>query len=201
MPTTDTFYAYIKCLACRGIISGYGDGTFRPGNDLTRGQAAKILSGAAGFSEAVPSERQTFRDVAPETTFWVYVERLAERGVLRGYQCGAPGEPCPGLYYRPQSAITREQFAKLDANAARYVDPIPSTQQTFSDVPPSSEFWEYIERVSMHGVVSGYGCGVEGEPCPGRYFRPHNNLSRGQTAKIVSNTFYPDCAVSLKNKP
>ncbi|MDQ6740708.1 MAG: S-layer homology domain-containing protein, partial [Actinomycetota bacterium] len=27
-----TFYAYIKCLTCKGIVSGYSDGTFRPGN-------------------------------------------------------------------------------------------------------------------------------------------------------------------------
>src|SRR5687768_2414901 len=36
-----TFYNFVQCLACRGIVSGYSDGTFRPSNDVTRGQAAK----------------------------------------------------------------------------------------------------------------------------------------------------------------
>jgi hypothetical protein len=31
VPEGSTFYAYIRCLACRGVVSGYADGTFRPG--------------------------------------------------------------------------------------------------------------------------------------------------------------------------
>ncbi len=38
-----TFYTYILCLSCRGVISGYSDGTFRPGDPITRGQIAKVL--------------------------------------------------------------------------------------------------------------------------------------------------------------
>ena len=33
---------------------------------------------------------------------------------------------------------------------------IPPNQQTFTDVSPDSTFWVYIERVALHGVVSGY---------------------------------------------
>ena len=34
---------YIRTMAAQGIISGYADGTFRPNNNITRGQMAKIL--------------------------------------------------------------------------------------------------------------------------------------------------------------
>lgn len=190
---TDTFYPYIRCQACRGIFGGYSDGTFRPGSNLTRGQAAKIVSMAAGFTEVVPPTQQSFNDVPVDSTFWVYAERLFEHGVVNGYPCGAPGEPCPGLYYRPQDNITREQFVKLDALAAGFTDPIPPTRQSFNDVPPASVFWIYIERLSLHNVMSGYACGASGEPCPGTYFRPGNNVTRGQASKIVSNTFSPGC--------
>jgi spore coat protein A len=201
VPMTDTFYSFIRCLACRGIISGYSDGTFRPGTSLTRGQAAKILSNAAGFTEPVPLTQQTFSDVPVESTFWVYIERLYQRGVMSGYTCGDPGEPCPGTYYRPQNNITREQFAKLDANVAGYVDTVPSTQQTFNDVPSTSIFWIYVERVALHNVLSGYECGAEGEPCPGAYFRPRMNVTRGQASKIITNTFFTACQARLKTAP
>lgn len=191
----NTFYSYIRCEACQGIFSGYPDGTFRPSNTLTRGQSAKILSIAANFTDAVPAGRQTFNDVAANSTFWIYVERLAQRGIVNGYSCGDVGEPCPGVYYRPQNDVTREQFAKLDALAAGYADAIPETQQTFRDVLRLSVFYAYIERVAMHSVISGYACGAENEPCPGFYFRPGNNITRGQAAKIVSNTFSPNCQV------
>ena len=37
------FYTFIRCLACRQIVSGYADGTFRPQNNVTRGQMAAFL--------------------------------------------------------------------------------------------------------------------------------------------------------------
>jgi hypothetical protein len=69
--------------------------------------------------------------------------------------------------------------------------------QTFEDVPPGSVFYTYTERLASRGVMQGYPCGGTGEPCvpPDNrsYFRPFNNATRGQTAKIVANTFMHDC--------
>ena len=50
--------------------------------------------------------------------------------------------------------------------------------------------------VNRPGVIGGYPCGAPLEPCDNQnrpYFRPSNGLTRGQTAKIVSNTFFPNC--------
>ena len=61
--------------------------------------------------------------------------------------------PC----FLPGNNVTRGQMAKIDANAARLQPtPIPSTQQTFTDVPYGSPFWLYVERAALHGVISGY---------------------------------------------
>jgi hypothetical protein len=43
VPLDHPFYAYIETAYRHGIISGYGDGTFRPFNDATRGQISKIV--------------------------------------------------------------------------------------------------------------------------------------------------------------
>lgn len=43
VPTYDAFYTYVETVAGHGVVSGYADGTFRPGNLLTRGQASKII--------------------------------------------------------------------------------------------------------------------------------------------------------------
>ena len=43
-----TFYTFIETIFNRGLVGGYGDGTFRPGNPLTRGQLSKVLSLAVG---------------------------------------------------------------------------------------------------------------------------------------------------------
>ena len=61
VPNPSTFYAFIRCLACRNIVNGYSDGTFRPNNNVTRGQLSKIVSNSAGFSDPQPT--QMFEDV------------------------------------------------------------------------------------------------------------------------------------------
>ena len=43
---SSTFYRYIETAVQHGILSGYNDGTFRPGNNAIRGQIAKILYNA-----------------------------------------------------------------------------------------------------------------------------------------------------------
>jgi hypothetical protein len=199
VPVGSTFYTWIRCLACRGIINGYPDGTFRPNNNVTRGQLSKIVSNSAGFSE--PHTEQTFQDVAPGSTFYDYVERLASRGYIGGYPCGTvPSEPCVPPdnlpYFRPNNNATRGQISKIVSNAAGFIEPV--TGQTFEDVPPGSTFYDFIERLASRGVMSGYPCGsVPSEPCvpPDNrpYFRPNNNATRGQTSKIVANTFFPNC--------
>ena len=61
-----------------------------------------------------------------------------------------------------------------------------------------------MERLLLNrpGVMAGYPCGGDNEPCvpPGDrpYFRPGNPLTRGQTSKIVANTFFPECNPPLR---
>jgi hypothetical protein len=212
VPASNDFYPFIRCLACRGIISGYNTAPpcpagqtpcFLPSAKVTRGQTAKIVSNAAGFNDAIPSTRQTFVDVPNTNPFWLYIERLTEpqRGYISGYNasppCPAGQVPC----FLPYNNVTRSQIAKIDANAAGYADSIPPTQQTFQDVPNANVFWVYIERARLHGVIGGYtGDGTTVNACTGQaetagllYFRGCTTATRGQTAKIVANTFYPDC--------
>jgi carboxypeptidase T len=196
VPPDHTFYEPVRCLACRGIVSGYADGTFRPGNEVTRGQLSKIVSNAAGF-ENDPGP-QIFTDVAPANTFYTWINRLARRGIMSGYGCGGPGEPCDSEnrpYFRWVANATRGQTSKIVANAAKIIG--PPTGRQFEDVPPSHPFYEWIEKLAALGVMGGYPCGGLNEPCvpPNNrpYFRPANNVTRGQSARIVANTFYPDC--------
>jgi len=193
------FYPFIRCLACRGIVSGYADGTYRWGNNVTRGQLAKIIAGSANLQNGIPSTQQTFADVPPTNAFWLFIERLAPTGAIAGYTCGGPGEPCDPQnrpYFRWSNPATRGQIAKIAANAAGFNDPIPTTQQTFADVPVTNPFWLFIERLGLRGIISGYACGGPGEPCDPQtrpYFRWGANTTRGQMAKIAANTFFPNC--------
>lgn len=210
-----TFYAYIRCLACRGIASGYRcggaaepcdqnhDAYYRPSAMVTRGQLSKITANAAGLSNAISDGRQSFHDVLPLLTdpFYVYIERLLQTGAITGYRCDTTdpqtGEflPCDSQrrpWFRPGNQATRGEISKIAAIAAGFVDNIPRTRQTFADVPQSSPFWVYVESLASRHVIDGYNdaghCGIA-TPC----FRYNDNTTRGQMAKIAANTFFPDC--------
>jgi hypothetical protein len=129
VPPGSTFYPYIQCMACQGIINGYpcgGDGEpcdpgnnpyFRPGNNVTRGQFAKIAANAAGFDET-PGAQQ-YEDVLPGSTFYDFIWRLTDRGLVSGFPCGGPGEPCGPTnlpYFRPGADATRGQASKIVSN-------------------------------------------------------------------------------------
>ena len=210
VPADYTFYSVVRCLACRNILTGYpcgqmatepcgesGDPYFRPGAKISRGQIAKIVANAAELDD--PPGTRIFEDVAEGTPFYDYIQRLTNEGYISGYPCGTvASEPCqPGSrpYFRPGANATRGQLSKIVANAAEIEDAVSG--QTYEDVGTGSPFYLYIERLSALDVMSGYPCGTAaGEPCqPGNrpYFRPNADVTRGQAAKIVANTFYPGC--------
>ena len=130
---SNPFYTWINRLSMRGHMGGYPCGTvpeepcnppenrpyFRPFANATRGQIAKIVSNAAGFSDTPPS--QTFEDVPLDHSFYTWIERLASRGYMSGYPCGGgEGEPCgpeSRPYFRPYNNATRGQTSKIVANA------------------------------------------------------------------------------------
>jgi hypothetical protein len=210
VPPGNTFYPHVRCLACRGIDTGYACGGvgepcnsqnhpyFRINSLIKRDDLAHMVAASAGFSED-PGPRR-FEDVPPSNPYYVWVQRMANRGLIGGYPCGGVGEPCipPNnwAYYRPNANATRGQIAKIVSNGAGFSE--PPVGQLFEDVPPTQPFYEWIQRLANRGVMGGYGCGGSaGEPCipPTNrpYFRWYNDATRGQVAKIVANTFFPGC--------
>jgi subtilisin family serine protease len=181
----DLFYPYIAHLVQLGAVSGYGT-EFRPFNDLTRGQGAKMAVLALGGALANPSA-PTFADVAPVNPFYIYVETAAARDMAHGYPCGGPGEPCPGQYFRPFLPVTRAQLAKIVVVARGWTLLSPE-EATFTDVPLGSPLAPYVETIAARNIVTGYPCGTAGEPCDPQnraYFRPLAPSTRAQAAKIV----------------
>src|SRR5688500_5365717 len=53
------FYAFVETAVAHGAISGYSDGTFRPGVAATRGQISKMIYFASSSTALTTEERQT----------------------------------------------------------------------------------------------------------------------------------------------
>jgi hypothetical protein len=163
----DYFYAAVGYLAARGIISGYADGTFRPSTPATRGQLAKIVVLGEGWPPDT-SGGPHFRDVPPGYVFYPAIETAVHHGILSGYADGT---------FRPGADVTRGQLSKIIVGARGW--PLDTGGGPhFTDVPPGSPFYSYVETAAARGIVSGYA---------DHTFRPGNDATRGQIAKIVYN--------------
>jgi uncharacterized repeat protein (TIGR01451 family) len=111
-------YKYVEYAVAEGVVVGYPDGTYRPTQQVTRGQMAVYVARAmvapAG-DEGVPDPpaEPTFLDVTG-TSEWVWcyphVEYVVDEGVVGGYADGT---------YRPQYTVTRDQMAVYVTRAFR----------------------------------------------------------------------------------
>jgi 5'-nucleotidase / UDP-sugar diphosphatase len=164
---SDYFYEAVRYLYCHGVVSGYADGTFRPGNNVTRGQICKIVVLALNVPLYVPPS-PTYCDVPRDDPFYVYIETY--------HHMQPPCQICgPDCTFRPYNLTTRGQLTKIVAMAACWPIYTPGTP-TFSDVPTTHPFYTFVETAYHYGVISGY---VD------HTFRPNNNITRGQVSKVA----------------
>jgi hypothetical protein len=188
VPANYWAYGYIEWAYCHGIVNGYPDNTFHPEANATRGQIAKMVVLAAQLPLALPPGAPHFTDVPSGSTFYTYVEVAYGNGIIQGYPCGGPFEPCPGAYFRPFNPVTRAQLAKMIVLAAGF-PPVNPPTPVFADVPVGYWAYSYIATAAAHNVVGGYPCGGPGEPCPGAYYRPDTYATRAQLCKMLFQAF------------
>lgn len=106
-PFTDISGSYagkeIEALAQAGIISGYEEGRFFPGQPITRAELAKILVLATGRTESA-NPPAAFGDVAPDSWYRGYVAALVEANITEGTSAAT---------FSPDALVTREELAVL----------------------------------------------------------------------------------------
>ena len=93
------------------IIEGCGDGTFRPGNYLTRAEACAMTARAISFEKEYDGSH-SFTDVKDDEWYSGYVGYCAERGLLDEF----------GDTLSPDSYITRAEYSRLLYNCSLYMD-------------------------------------------------------------------------------
>jgi hypothetical protein len=151
-------------MADDGVLSGYTDGTFRPGKSVTRGQLATLLVRLLDLeaSGSVPS----FSDVPSDHPHAEAIGIVASHGIVGGYGDGT---------YRPGASLARGQAATMLVRG--FGVPDATGPHGFSDVPDSHVHAAGIAAAAEHGVVGGFNDGT---------FRPGSSLTRGQIASLLA---------------
>jgi hypothetical protein len=84
VPSTHFVFDCLSKLVDKEITKGYGDGTFRPDDTVTRGGALTMLSRA--FNLDLPEEytNNYFKDVNEDYALWMYANSVYTQGWLSG---------------------------------------------------------------------------------------------------------------------
>lgn len=104
---SNPFYTFIETAYNHGIISGYADGTFRWGNNVTRAQLSKIVVSAQEWVIDTTGGPH-FTDVPAADPFYGYIETAYNHSIISGYADNT---------FRPGYNATRGQIAKIVYNA------------------------------------------------------------------------------------
>lgn len=170
-----TFEEYVECMGAYGIARGFTDGTFGPGQNVTRQQmasfVARFISQAEDGDVDIPTstpaaytDRATISDQHIAAVDW-----LSERGVVEGFPDGS---------YRPGVNVSRQQMASFIARAIEEVggDLPEGDDDTFEDVEADSVHADNINALAAAGIVQGFGDGS---------YRPGNAVTRQQMSQFV----------------
>lgn len=161
------FCADIEWLADSGVTSGYPDGTFRPGADITRQSMAAFLYRYSGSPEVAVPPSATFTDIPLSHPFSVEIEWLASVGITGGFPDGS---------YRPGSAVTRQSLAAFMYRLDGEPSFTPPGVATFADVAAGHPFFAEIEWFVDTHITTGYPDGT---------YRPGSAVTRQALAAFL----------------
>jgi len=170
VPDSHWAKSYIEELAGKGILNGVGNNMFAPDVNVTREQFAKIIAEAFGIVNE--NAKCDFADVESGSWYAVYVASVYEKGIVNGMGDGSFGTG---------RSISRQDMATMIVRAAKACSVNLGTvsSHAYNDSHNIADYAkEAVALLVGADVVSGFEDNT---------FRPTQNSTRAQVAKIVSS--------------
>ncbi|MEI4831326.1 S-layer homology domain-containing protein [Bacillus sp. FJAT-53711] len=162
--TGHIFEKQMRVLIDRGIMSGYGNNTYLPDNNITRAEFATLIAKAL----QLPKADSNFTDVPSSYVLYDGVSKAAGAKIISGRGNNQFG---------PDDKITREEMAIMVRNALVYKNITVSLPElTFVDKDDIA-YPTYVQFVVGAGIIKGY---------EDHTFRPKLPATRGTAAAFLS---------------
>ncbi len=179
VPTDDWATPYIYNLADRGIVGGYGDGTFKPLANVERCEYAKMLVNISGV-ELVSNTVSPYVDVPSDQWYFPYINSAP---FITGYFEGGT------LFFAPEDDATREDVTvamvkALEIDVTKYTDCDAYLQARFVD-------WEKISAHNRAYIVAAIDNKIVTGDEEGT-FRPGDPIIRAEVVALLYRAFPDD---------
>ncbi|TQR32307.1 N-acetylmuramoyl-L-alanine amidase [Lysinibacillus sphaericus] len=170
VPKDQEAYEEINYLVSLGVIKGYtenGKTYYKPYNNVTRGQVAKMAVIASGNKPLVVN-KSSFSDVTVGTELSGYVERAIQLGLFKTNTQGQ---------FLPDKPLTRDEMSyvltkafKLDTSEYQNID------SPFVDVGITHPYVTFVNTIYYNGITKGTG----------QNYYPNNKVTRAQFALFIA---------------
>ena len=166
----------VNDMGSRMIVNGFGDGEFRPNQDMTRAEFAAVM--VRGLGLRPENGRAPFSDVEAGDWFNAAVRTASSYGLISGFEDGT---------FRPGDKITREQAIVIIAKATAISglkDKLQGQETVglmnrFADADAVAEWAKTgVAEALLMGIVTGRG---------GKALDPKSSITRAEVAVLVRN--------------
>lgn len=155
--------AWLNTKEHNAYLHGYTDGSFGPGHNMTRAEAAQMFYNLLLDQDA--AKTASFDDVASDAWYADAVNTLASIGILQGVG---------GSRFAPERSITRAEFTAI---AMRFAKLDTRGEASFSDVSKDDWFYGQVVGAVRYGWITGYEDGT---------FRPNHTITRAEAAVLTN---------------
>ncbi len=179
---------YVTVLSSKNIIMGYDDNTFKPDNNITRGEYYAIINRLANYTRTYAV---SFSDV--KRTDWFYEE--VAKGIKAGYIMPTTGK------LNPQREITREEAITILGYVFKLSPNISATENFKDKGSIKQDARGYIGALVDMKIIEGF---------PDGNIYPKKEITRGEISKILTlllsdqgtpkNTFLVDSEIKFGPK-
>lgn len=185
LPKGHWAYESIMVLVQNGVIFGYGDGTFRPEQEVTREEFMKMMYNVVNQS-AYYSDYLEYKDVEKER--WSY-NSIHELG------CSLVESPDGNNYFYPTRILKRKEMAKIIVMIKELYGFDYSAEEKqakknssgyicakYKDLTNTDEYMPYIYTAINNGIMNGVSDSK---------FSPNTGVTRAQAATLIKRIYYP----------
>lgn len=154
----------INILSGKGIINGFDDGSFKPGDYVTRAQLAKMVTLAFELKEG--ADHKEFADVSESDWHNEYIKILSSNNIVSG----------DGTNFYPDNTVTRQDAAVILYNTLASIGKSYDGSAEFADSSMISDYAKTaVEALASNGIIKGDESG----------FRPLSPLTRAEAAVLI----------------
>lgn len=168
------YYKYVTGIVDKGVMTGTSSNTFSPNATVTRAQIVQTLYAMAGKPKV--TKNSGFKDVASGKWYTDAISWASSVGVVAGYYDGT---------YRPNEAVTRQQFATVLHSYARNVETADKRPDSRININRYSDF-DMVAMFALESVSWAVSVGVISSTSTiEKKLDPRGKMTRAQLATML----------------